>query len=355
MDKKLTVLFVVTNGAGLGHLTRGLAVAKRLRKLDCSLNIIFFTTSLATEVIRNEGFMYFYIPTKTLYPGGMTTHKWGEMMERHLEEIIELYNPCMIVYDGAMPYGAVILELKKHHTMRSVWIKRESYKKGWESLNTLEGNFDKIIIPREIGEDKQREENIHVTYCNPITFLDKEEAHSRETVRNALGVKEEEQLFYIQLGAGNINDIKEDLIKIQRSLYKRPKIKIILAESIIGKPIKPLYKDIIQLKSFPNSQYFKGIDFAISAAGYNTFHELIQFQIPTLFIPNLYTQIDDQKRRVMNLENKGASLRLQNSEELEDKLQQLIDKKELLKKNISHYQMENGALKAARIVYDALG
>ena len=63
---KKTIIFMVTNGAGLGHLTRGLAVAKKLRQLDSTLEIVFFSTSLATEVIRNEGFMFYISPVNPL-------------------------------------------------------------------------------------------------------------------------------------------------------------------------------------------------------------------------------------------------------------------------------------------------
>ena len=39
------------------------------------------------------------------------------------------------------------------------------------------------------------------------------------------------------------------------------------------------------LRDYPNSRFFRGLDIAISAAGYNTYHELLYFGIPSIFIP----------------------------------------------------------------------
>ena len=40
-------------------------------------------------------------------------------------------------------------------------------------------------------------------------------------------------------------------------------------------------------------------DAAFSAAGYNSFHELIAFAVPTVFVPNEYAIVDDQGARAM--------------------------------------------------------
>ena len=52
MTEKTTVIFTITNAAGLGHITRGLAVARRLQTLN--IESVFFTTSV--------------LPTDTLFP-----------------------------------------------------------------------------------------------------------------------------------------------------------------------------------------------------------------------------------------------------------------------------------------------
>ena len=51
------------------------------------------------------------------------------------------------------------------------------------------------------------------------------------------------------------------------------------------------------LRDYPNSMYYNGIDFAIQAGGYNSFHEMRNLGIPTLFYPNMNTGMDDQLAR----------------------------------------------------------
>ena len=45
--------------------------------------------------------------------------------------------------------------------------------------------------------------------------------------------------------------------------------------------------------TFPMSRYFAAFDIAVAAAGYNAFHELIAFGVPTLFVP-MSRDTDDQ-------------------------------------------------------------
>jgi UDP:flavonoid glycosyltransferase YjiC (YdhE family) len=48
--------------------------------------------------------------------------------------------------------------------------------------------------------------------------------------------------------------------------------------------------DVHIVREFPLSRRFRAFDLAVSASGYNSFHELLRFGIPTLFIPNLDTR-----------------------------------------------------------------
>ena len=58
--------------------------------------------------------------------------------------------------------------------------------------------------------------------------------------------------------------------------------------------------------AFPNARHFRAFDFAISAAGYNSFHELLHHGVPTIFVPNDNQQVDDQRARAAWAESRGA-------------------------------------------------
>ena len=61
------------------------------------------------------------------------------------------------------------------------------------------------------------------------------------------------------------------------------------------------------VRDFPLSRRFRAFDLAVSAAGYNSFHELLRFGIPTLFIPNQDTALDDQQGRAQFAADRGLA------------------------------------------------
>ncbi|WP_054739948.1 glycosyltransferase [Cellulosilyticum ruminicola] len=348
---KKTILFMVTNGAGLGHLTRGLAIAKRLRALDKEYEIVFLTTSVAIEVLRESGFMFYYVPTKNLMPNGLNGGAWNEFLKRQLKDIINMHKPAAIVFDGAIPYAGLLANINKVRNYKTIWIKRECYKQNVDSLADKEKFFDLTIVPREINEINVSRGPGKV-YTNPIMLLDQQEALDRETVREELGIKMDEKLFYVQLGAGLINDIETTLQMIVDKIVENPKYHVLLGEYIIGKSIDIRHPRVKVIRSFPNAKYFKGLDGAISAAGYNTVHELVFFGVPTIFVPNTQTGRDDQVARVQKVEDARAGTVLIDvtPESIKEKLDYIVSNQRILQINAKTLIRVNGASIAARYI-----
>lgn len=349
----MTVLFVVTNGAGLGHLTRGLAVARRLRQLDETIEIIFCSTSLATEVIREMGFMYYYLPTKHVMPKSTTNGMWNKYLSQTLEMIIEVHHPHMVVYDGVYPYSSLISTLNKHKLIK-IWLKRESYKAGTDDGTEMEKRFSLTIVPGEAGL-RRLPDTAKKKYVNPIILLDKEEAHQREAIRDELKISYQNKLFYVQLGAGVINDTNPVLHRVIDLILKNPENRILLGESIIGKHLDMKHQQLTTIRSYPNSQYFKAIDYAVSASGYNTFHELLYYGVPSIFIPNTQTSKDDQVARVKRCTAKKACLMAYENKISETTFNQLIQNERVFRKNSERLIPVNGALEAAQIILNEGG
>jgi UDP-N-acetylglucosamine:LPS N-acetylglucosamine transferase len=62
------------------------------------------------------------------------------------------------------------------------------------------------------------------------------------------------------------------------------------------------------VRVYPISRYLRGFDLVVSASGYNSFHELIAFGIPAVFVPNRETALDDQVSRARFAAAAGAAL-----------------------------------------------
>ncbi|MGL6173830.1 MAG: glycosyltransferase [Cellulosilyticaceae bacterium] len=346
---KQSMIFVVTNGAGLGHLTRGLAVARKIREMNPEMEIIFVSTSLAVEVLRQEGFMFYYIPTRTLMPDFITPSLWNNYMKNQLREIVQIYNPIALVFDGAYPYGGIVANLKMEKKIKSFWIKREGYKDG-NKLENLEMLFENVIIPKEAGRVYDgTDQRVHV---NPIIMLDPKEAYPREELRRAWRVDEQTQVVYVQLGAGNINDIHSEVGCVVEGILRNPNYRVILGESIIGKPIDIKRERVSIIRGYPNAKYFKGIDFAVSAVGYNSYHELLHFGVPTLFVPNKQTAKDGQEARAMLAQHAGAALCLPELtvDKVEWAMKYMFTHKQVMKEKCTEIMPINGARETAEYI-----
>lgn len=353
---KQTVIFVVTNGAGLGHLTRGLAVAKRMRELNSELEVIFVSTSLALEVIRQEDFMFYYIPTRSLMPEVVTSSVWTAYMKDQLRMIVRIYNPIALVFDGSYPYGGVISNLRLIDKMKSFWIKREGYKdeNKMERIEKMENYFDYVIIPKEAGKNYDMEDNRW--YSEPIIMLDDQEAHPRNELRQKWKIGDEIQMVYVQLGAGNINDINSEVVDVIDGILENPNYKVLLGESIIGKNLNIKDERVSIVKSYPNSKYFLGIDYAVSAAGYNSYHELMHFGVPTLFIPNKQTVKDGQEARAMLAQEAGAALCMSDvsKEKVKEAMSYMFNHKEEMSIKAKALIKANGAKQVAEYIINSI-
>lgn len=353
-----TILFIATNGAGLGHLTRCLAIARRLKLKSPGLEIIFLTTSLALTTINREGFTAYCIPSITLIKQ-ISSSQWNSMLKCTLKQLLQLYPFKAIIFDGAIPYASISATLASSAGLTKIWVKRGGEKSDEiaDKREQAELQFDYIIQPGEAGAPIQNQDEKHRS-IHPILYLDKEELWSREDVRTYLKIPKDVTAVYIQLGAGNINDIDSDINIIIQELRKHDNILMILGESMIGNEMKIVENDILIIKDYPNSKYFNGFDFAISACGYNSFHELLYFGVPTIFIPNMNTKTDDQYARAMIAQNAGAGLVLTDLRggSLADAVTQFCDKSQnaAMRRRASGIISENGADTAATLILNYL-
>ncbi len=355
---KESILFVATNGAGLGHLTRCLAVARRLQRLRPDAEIVFLTTSLALTTIRREGFTAYCIPSLMLIKN-MSSAQWNALLRNMLSELLQLYKFSAVIFDGAMPFASATALLADEQHIPKIWIRRGSEKSSdWaDKRNEAEAHFDYIILPGEAAEKRKAKDDKHLV-VEPIIYLERDELWSREAVRKYLKISEDKIVVYIQLGAGNINDIDSDINKVIVELRKYPNVIMVLGESIIGNELKIIEDDIIVIKDYPNSKYFGGFDFAISACGYNSFHELLYFGVPTIFLPNMNTETDDQYARAIISQNNNAGIVVTqlDDEQLVKAIEKMCDStlNKAMRENATGIINNNGANVAAQMISDII-
>ena len=306
------IVMFPTNGVGFGHFTRMLAVAKRMKKLNADLEIIFFTTMPTLHLLKPYGIPAHHI-SGPKYFKDMSSEEWNALLEEELCICFETHHPSMFLFDGAFPYRGMLRAIQSRNSMRKIWMRRGTFRKGSSIPIDSIGHFDAIIHPEDsvTATFDQVEHNVEVITCPPIVMLDPDELLSREKSRSRLGLPQDAIVVYVQLGAGEINDIESEIRLTLESLLQNPAVHVVLGESLIGGRIDIDLPRVHILRDYPNSMYFNGFDATVQAGGYNSFHETRTFGLPALFYPNMNTGMDDQLARCKVAEEEGWGLVLE--------------------------------------------
>lgn len=305
--KPATYLFVAINGAGLGHLTRCLAVARRLKHLDPNAEIVFFSTSVALPIIVEAGYYAYHVPPAVnLKDAGYSSADWNYIFARQLDSVLSLHLPSRVIFDGTYPYPGLQLVMMKYRRVRWIWIRRGTSRRSdvLSQADRLMGRFGLVLVPGEvagaIGVPDQ-----HIVPVPPILLLDRSELLDAGEARSALELDKARPAVYVQLGAGVINDIGDLQSKVMAALRNHiPEVQIVLGRSPIAVSERETGADLT-IVSYPNSRYFKAFDLLVLAAGYNSVAEAFTFRSPAIFFPNTSTGSDDQVGRAMSVASLG--------------------------------------------------
>ncbi|HET9654752.1 MAG TPA: glycosyltransferase [Kineosporiaceae bacterium] len=301
------VLFVSSNGAGMGHLTRLMAMARRRGDL---VRPLFASMSQAVPVVGDEGFSWEYIPSRGDL--GIGPRRWNVLLERRMTALLARERPQALIFDGTFPYDGVLDAAATVGGIRLIWSRRGMWRPALGSRQLRRSDrFDLIVEPGELagsadrGATATRADALRV---GPVTLLDADEQSTREEAAAVLGVDPDRPTALLTLGAGNINDISSDLGLLVSRLLDVPDLQVVLTRPMIADDLARFGDRVRGVSVYPVSRYFRAVDLAVAASGYNAFHELVQFGVPTAFVPNTSTAMDDQEGRARWAEEAGVGL-----------------------------------------------
>jgi hypothetical protein len=310
--RKRRILLVTSNGIGIGHLTRMLAVARRCPQ---PLEPVFLTFSQAIRIVREQGFLVEYLPYHRLLDCNI--QHWNQCLREELDELLGFYDPAVLVFDGNMPYQGLLDALRDNPDVWAVWSRRGMWKPGrGEEAIARERHFDAVVEPRDLAGRFDRgltaQDRSRTRLIDPIRLLDRDDLLSRRQARKALGIGSGRPAVLLQLGAGNNYDygvLRRSAIALLRERYDAD---LSVAEWPIAEQPLELPDGVRAISEYPLSRYFRAFDLVISAVGYNSFHELLLAGVPTIFVPNEHPQQDDQLARARFVEHQdlGACVRV---------------------------------------------
>jgi len=307
------VVLFPTNGVGFGHFTRMYALAKRIKSKSPSTEVIFFTTMPTLQILYNDGFPSYHLAGRKKHLD-MSSAEWNALVEEHLSLVFNQHRPSLFVYDGAYPYRGMLNGIRTRDSIKKVWLRRGMFKKGANiPVDSIE-HFSLIVRPGDsldVVVDDEVNHAVETISVSPMLLMDRDDVLTREEALARLSLDSEKRVVYIQLGAGRINDIDSEIRMTVDALLEYQDLQIIVGESMLGERINFSNQRVRMLRDYPNSIYFNAFDASVQAGGYNSFHEMRSFEIPTLFYPNISTGMDDQLARCERAEKEGWGLVLE--------------------------------------------
>jgi len=319
------ILFLSSNGTGLGHLTRSMAIARRL---DPSLEPLFFTLSGAAPVVAQQGFQVEFAASYATPTAG-SDWRWSRRLRGRLRAAMREADPRVLVFDGAHPYQALIDAMPSVPDAHRVWCRRPMWKPG-SNFGALERTrfFDQVLEPGEFAASEDRGATVALRAAahsvDPIVFCADSELLERAGAERELGIEPGGVSVLVQLGQGD--EVREASERCLRHLADRDGVRVAALRSALA-AMEDVPEGVVSLDStYPMSRYLRAFDVTVSAGGYNAYHELIRFGVPSLFVP-MHRQTDDQHARARFAEGLGVGRGTSGPADpaLEAKLDDLLD------------------------------
>ena len=348
---KADVLLCTSNGVGLGHLTRTIAIARHLQARGVVPKIL--TLSDGVGLGEAYGVEVSYFPHRA----GQNAITWNLKLASRVRSELRVTGARAITFDGTWPYRGFQLALRlRRKAVTAVWVRRAMWKPSMDAGLQASQLFDFIIEPGDYAaaEDK----GATVTDRNrthqvaPIRLVQPADLVDRSDARRRLGLDPDRLTVLVQLGRGVIGDFDAFAALVAQALPDDTQIVLAARQSSIRVP------QAISVDTYPLAASFSAFDCAISAAGYNTFHESLSLGLPSLFVPNTQTRTDDQEARARWAERAGVALAaLPSDEPAQRKKLALLasdEQRTALRAAMQSLPAASGAEEAAALIADAL-
>lgn len=350
------ILFLSSNGVGLGHLSRQLAIATRL---DAGIVPVFHTQAHGVALIRQFGIPGLWHQHHAR--NGMDVDDWNRALGLELIALEKRLEPSAIVIDSTVIFSGYCDALQKS-AARKVWIRRGFWPQAHQKFLQNAPLFDTIIEPGdladELDEGPTADQRDQVTAVPPVLLVNPYQRQPAAMAKRMLGISDDLRVVALQLGNSfgeGTQGLRDKLIEV---LLEFP-VKIVDLRSPLetGQKQGAESGPVKQVNAYPSFAMSKGFDACITVPGYNSFHECILGGIPALFLPNTAPDMDRQDLRARWSVDRGLAL----SADLDAPVEVLRERVALLlsddfanqvKERSAELTWSNGALDIASLLSD---
>lgn len=320
------LLFCCINGNGLGHVTRILALARQIKKRSPEADLLVMTTSDFTHILAREGIASVKLPTlqTPTASGGLNI---AHMTQALCAQVVATYQPDAVIVDSS-PGGL----LGEYMSFLNV-IPKKFFIFGMFPNFMKDPRFGfclQLYTHTFMPFEETEKTRLGVSLKTPHSWVghfnvrEREELLDRDTARKRIGLDEEDQAIFVNLGGGG-NPQNDRLLQwVLSGLETCEDYRIVC-------PLQPLAKDyqrlfdhprLLTVQHFPIVEYYRAFDFAISAAGMNAIAEMTHAGLPALWVP-LGHPSTDQDFNAQHFSEMGFGIRVTPYED--DSLKQALD------------------------------
>jgi len=313
--RTLRIVAYAVNGSGVGHLTRLVGIGRWLRRYAAHAGVRaelwFLTSSEADGLLFSEGMASFKLPSKTaVADAGIDKLAYLALAKQWVWHSLGLLRPSLLLVD-TFPRGSFgellsALDLAQHRAFIYRPLKDSfAARADFQAMLPL---YDLILVPEEpeVGTVLVPEEaRDRVRHVGPMGVRERVELLDRAEARRRLAIPEDKLAIYVSAGGGGDPQAERQLLVAIDALRDDAQHLVVGAG--------PLYRGqrrhgpgITWLSGEPASELMAGFDGAVTAAGYNTFFELMHAGVPTLFLPQPKVA-DEQARRAERAVAAGAA------------------------------------------------
>lgn len=301
------VLFVTSNGTGLGHVARSLAIADQGRASGAFESAILSLSFAAHELPPTLGVSYF--PSRREEE---SWYRWNLDFQLHLRRMFAREEYAAVVFDGPSLFPGLQAAVLTSN-IPIVWVCRGLWKNGISTDEArLAAEVCALVVTPDEAElapwDTVVPHGLSSRRVPAVVRVDPSSAPTREQAREQLGIAEDERAVLLTLGAATSRgqaDIPQHIVEAMSSLGKEW-VPYFLLSPLDDPTSVPVGARVV--RGFPIAHLLRAFDLVVGAAGYNTVHEARVMGVRALLVPNPRSQTDDQQRRANLAEKAGIAI-----------------------------------------------
>ena len=303
------IVFMPTNGVGLGHAQRCAQIARELDGTVYEAQFAAYPSCI--RMIKDSGFDAMPLIARD----SERSNTYENDLVNYGRLLALIGDADCFIFDGGYVHASVYNTLLTRN-LKSIWVRRGLWLATQNNNVALDREkiFDRVIVPSEAFDELNETYSTgdKVRKVGPIVDRVDLSSEARGTLRRGLAQKfgrEFEQLVVTMLGAGVAADRRAQIQAVAAELDGRDDVLhlIVVWPTAVADPAWFTWRNTRVVKTHRASALTAACDLFISAVGYNSFHEVLYNRVPTLFMGQMNTYMDDQIRRAQAAVDRGLS------------------------------------------------